>query len=89
MKRTTFKALVIAESEDKTFARKIKERKLDEKQVKFVNDKLIKFDPKADTDEELKTEVNKQTDLILDDYDSMAEIFGAKKINSKKDDGKA
>jgi len=30
MKRTTFKALVVAESEDKTFTRKIKERNLDE-----------------------------------------------------------
>ena len=58
------------------FAEKAKTRKLDDKQVKFIENKKASFKP--EDVENVDKEVDKFMDNMLDDYKETAEIFGEK-----------
>lgn len=53
-----------------------KDRKLDEKQIKFINARVGKFEPKEA--EKLTAELNAHLDAEIDEYKKTAEIFGIK-----------
>jgi len=63
------------------FTKQREERKLDERQVKFIEPKLATFSPK--NPDEAEKEFNAYLDALLDEYKKNAEIFGV-----KLDDGK-
>lgn len=59
------------------------ERKLDERQVKFIEQRLDKFTPeKVET---LEADFNKHLDGLVDEFDKVAEVFGAKQAPSEGD----
>lgn len=66
------------------FASKIKERKLDKQQVKFVESKQKDFVPE-DIDN-LDKEVDKHMDSAIEEYKETAKIFGVKTENVKDDE---
>jgi hypothetical protein len=53
-----------------------KDRKLDESQVKFINARIGKFEPKEA--DKLEAELNTHLDAEIDEYKKTAEIFGVK-----------
>ena len=67
------------------FGTKIKERKLDDKQAKFVKAKQEGFAPKEV--ENLEKEVDAFLDSTLEDYKNTAKIFGHKEPEEKKGGG--
>lgn len=58
------------------FGKKAKERKLDDKQTKFINAKEASFT--LEDPENLEKEVDKFMDTMIDEYKATAEIFGHK-----------
>lgn len=58
------------------FGKKAKERKLDDKQIKFIKAKEESFT--LEDPEKLETEVDKFMDTMLDEYKETAKIFGHK-----------
>jgi len=68
------------------FDTKIKERKLDKKQTKFVEQKRSDFEPE-DLDN-LDKEVDKSMDSMLEEYKKTADIFGVKteKVKEEEED---
>lgn len=67
------------------FSTKAKERKLDDKQVKFIEKKKDSFNP--EDPEKLEKEVDKFMDSALEEYKSTAEIFGIKEEDKDKKGG--
>lgn len=67
------------------FGTKIKERKLDDKQTKFIKAKQEGFAPKEV--DNLEKEVDKFLDDTLEDYKNTAKIFGHKEPEEKKGGG--
>ena len=65
------------------FSAKAKERKLDDKQIKFIDAKKSSFVP--EDLENLEKEVDKYLDGVLEDYKNTAEIFGVKKKEEEAD----
>jgi len=65
------------------FDKKVKERKLDDKQTKFIKAKVEDFTP-ADL-EKLDAEVDKFMDTLLEEYKSTAAIFGHKVKEEKEE----
>lgn len=59
-----------------------KDRKLDENQVKFINARVGKFEPKEP--EKLEAELNAHLDAEIDEYKKTAEIFGIKQVVKKE-----
>jgi len=66
------------------FSKKAKERKLDEKQIKFIEKKRNSFNPEKP--DELEKEVDTFMDSMLEEYKATAEIFGIKE--GKKEEKK-
>lgn len=69
------------------FSKKAKDRKLDDKQVKFITVKQPNFTP--EDVENLDKEVDKFMDDMLDEYKANAEIFGEKTDENIKEKGGA
>jgi len=67
------------------FGTKVKERKLDDKQAKFVKAKQEGFTPEKV--EDLEKEVDKFLDDTLEDYKKTAKIFGEKEPEGDKKGG--
>lgn len=67
------------------FAEKAKTRKLDDKQIKFIENKKASFKP--EDVENVDKEVDKFMDNMLDDYKETAEIFGEKTEEGKEGKG--
>lgn len=65
------------------FNTKVKERKLDKKQSKFIETKRSDFEP--EDLENLDKEVDKSMDSMLEEYKKTAEIFGHKTEEVKED----
>lgn len=66
------------------FTKQKEERKLDERQVKFIEPRLEKFVPEKP--EDLEKEFNKYLDALVDDYKKNAEIFGVAIEDKTKDE---
>jgi len=66
------------------FTKQKEERKLDERQVKFIEPRLVKFVPQKP--EELEKELNTYLDGLIDDYKKNAEIFGVEIEGGDQDD---
>lgn len=67
------------------FTKKAKDRKLDDKQIKFITAKKNSFAP--EDVEKLDTEVDKFMDDKLDEYKETAKIFGEEESNEDKKGG--
>jgi hypothetical protein len=66
------------------FGTKIKERKLDDKQTKFLKSKQSDFSPQDL--EALEKEVDAHMDKALEEYKETAKIFGVKTEDKDKED---
>lgn len=69
------------------FVSKMKERKLDKQQVKFVESKQKDFSP--EDLESLDKEVDKFLDTAVEDYKETAKIFGVKAEKGTEDEDKS
>ena len=67
------------------FSKKAKERKLDDKQIKFIEKKKEGFTP--EDPEKIEKEVDEFMDSVLEDYKSTAEIFGIKEKEKENKSG--
>jgi len=59
-------------------------RKLDEKQVKFLDANLKKFEPKETETRKFEEEVDKFIDGVLDEYESVTKLFGIETKENKE-----
>ena len=60
------------------FQKKIKERKLDAKQAKFIEAEKKYFEPDFEKLNEIEKEIDEYLDGCLEDYKEKASIFGVK-----------
>jgi len=64
-----------------------KDRKLDEKEVAFIDKKIKEFEP--EDPEMIEKEFSKFLDKKVDEFNDLAEVFGQKKVEKKEEGGNA